>query len=481
MQALDNLRRICNADQQQSDNDLNQFKKEKSFTISGSIRTLPPINFAVPMRDEISSLAKELGLKAWSYPFCYDLIHIGAGGTYVSKEIWLEKLFKEAEQYEDRNEEASFLKSATEYHENVINFLQSIDFKSLPGSNPLQKAIALLVTLSKTAGGTPTGKGGSNSALPIFVESNVSTVPIRIYDEISALDGSDLELLLADEQNLASSSEYSERDLQEINLASCVLSSEIKTKIIEVARVLEENVNLRIIGVTSKSAKKQASVPLRRQMLSLDELGKVTPDALAIKQASPDLFWLKAVERDLSIRTRRSEDSLDPEIARKQLLYMLLDATGSMKVDPSGRYYSHIKSTLARAVLHNRLKGVLEGEAELFFRFFDTNIYTEHRATNSMQAKKLLKTVATCSYSGGDTKIDYCIRQTVKAIKKHMDKGVFITPHLALVTDGVDTVNLSINDLEDTTLHVFFCGGYNQKLAAVAKESGGSVVKLLED
>ena len=151
-----------------------------------------------------------------------------------------------------------------------------------------------------------------------------------------------------------------------------------------------------------------------------------------------------------------------------------------MLIDSSGSMDSGNRIKLALAVLLNRLKGVINGEASLQFRFFDTQVFTEHSVATSADAQKAIQSLQRNNFSGGGTDISHAITVSVASILKKQSKNGGINPHMAVVSDGCDNISLSLEDLKGVTLHAFLIGGRNGPLEQLAKASGGIAV-ILED
>jgi hypothetical protein len=129
---------------------------------------------------------------------------------------------------------------------------------------------------------------------------------------------------------------------------------------------------------------------------------------------------------------------------------------------------------IAGGILMNRLKAVIDGDAELWFRWFDTGLKKEHYVETPEQARELIKLVAQGNYSGGGTAIANCVREAVKQIQELEAEGFRYRPELVVVTDGEDdTSSLKLSELAGIKLHAFVVECKNRNFAELARRTGG--------
>ena len=151
---------------------------------------------------------------------------------------------------------------------------------------------------------------------------------------------------------------------------------------------------------------------------------------------------------------------------KKMLMYVILDASGSMDI------YGRISK--AAGVIYNRLKAVIREEAELFFRTFGPHLEDDERHIQTPhQAQDLMRYLRDKPwYRGGGTAIATSIRQANKRITELVEEHKFVRPELVVVTDGEDTVDLAPRELRGK-LHAFILHGRNTSLENAARASGG--------
>ena len=147
-------------------------------------------------------------------------------------------------------------------------------------------------------------------------------------------------------------------------------------------------------------------------------------------------------------------------IERKQLLYIIIDCSGSM--GSGQRIYK------AGGILMNRLKAVIAGEAELYVRLFDNTLKEEHHASTPEEARTLMKYFTGHNFSGGGTNIPGCVKAAHARIEEIIAQGATYRPELCIVTD-----------IPGTKLHAFMVECQNPHLAGLARRSGGVGIERL--
>ena len=155
---------------------------------------------------------------------------------------------------------------------------------------------------------------------------------------------------------------------------------------------------------------------------------------------------------------------------KQQLLYLMIDSSGSM------RYEDNISK--ACGILFNRLKAVVEGNAQVYFRFFDTDLSDEHYAHDEETAKEAMRTISKHGFSGGGTAIVESARTCLDRIRDIMESKEhdLAVPELIIVSDGMDSVDeLSASEFMSvgTKMHAFILGYENKPLMDIARQTGG--------
>jgi uncharacterized protein with von Willebrand factor type A (vWA) domain len=127
----------------------------------------------------------------------------------------------------------------------------------------------------------------------------------------------------------------------------------------------------------------------------------------------------------------------------------------------------------AGGILMNRLKAVIEGEAELFVRLFDTSLKEEYHASSPSEAKELIRHFTEKNYSGGSTDISGCVRAAKSRIEEIIAQGATYRPELVVITDGDDKISLTTKEISGIKMHSFVVECANKALTDLAIGTGG--------
>lgn len=426
-------------------------------------------NYIQPTQSEMKEMAEKVKLKSYSTSLVEDICNLSDGGEYIEnqrmKSLIIENLNfnditqdkydyyfyeKRAIRDEDRNNIKDFqqaldiiVEDKLNYHNNVQDFLRELNIDNLIGDSPLEKAMNLLKLLSTQEGGS---SKGDSMMLPIFNEQKPEELAQKINETMETLESlDDIESELLEESKKSS-----------LEIACDMMKG--KNIMLKIKRQLDKLAKLK----TSKSLKFIPDVDgneIRyRGMKELSEMDKMNP----IEFVYPTKYRnLRMVTGEAQVRERCHREE------KKMLLYIICDYSGSMSED--NRFWK------AGGVLMNRLKAVIEGDAELFFAFFDDELSSEYKAETKEDAVKLMGEIQEQNFSGGSTSIASCVKTAIKRINKKLEKNSSLTkPELILVTDGDDgTTSLKSEHLGDIRLHTFIVGGNNQHIIDLANKSGG--------
>jgi hypothetical protein len=206
-----------------------------------------------------------------------------------------------------------------------------------------------------------------------------------------------------------------------------------------------------------------------RGIRELSELGRATQDAFTLPQR---LRMQRAVSGELNVRDPRTRRD------QKQLLFMVVDGSASML------HYRALGASRAAGVVVNRLRAVISGDAELYVRFFDSNLREEEfHADSPASARELIRVVSRPQqYLGGFTIFEATLAAASTRAEQILSSRGLRDPEIVFVTDGAAPVpELSV--LGGKKLHVFQVGeSENLELSELARKSGGVGVYLgLED
>lgn len=449
-----------------------------------TIRTTPPLTYLTPSREEMAAMADQVGLKKYAPDLVEDLSNLLAGGELVAPSQYRQQVVQEAarllpapdshgEWYlrdwsSTKNRQVALAEKTEDrmrYHQRVQDFLRDLDATQMPGSSPLEKAMGWLKLLASRPGGEGDGEGGEE-ALPIFSdeESSGEKVAEQLEEAVSdakSLSEEERELLDAteggddDEQSSDSPKNPGADPSQVRRLAEDMLKG--KDEIIRVSRHLDQLSPMRVAKSNRLEVDPEGDERRWRPIRNLGELHKIPQSEWALPK-SYRMYRVLTGQTPVRERCTRQE--------KRQLLYCLVDCSGSM--DNGERIAK------AGGVLLNRLKAVVAGEAEVYFRFFDGAPRQEHHAATPEEAKRLMaQVVERGNYSGGSTDIRAAVRAAAERIEELIASGEQLyKPEICLVSDGEAAVP-SQEDLGGVRLHVFNVECAQAELVGLARSTGG--------
>lgn len=468
-------------------------------------RTEMPVTCLPLTSEEIKEAAKSMGVKKYSPSFVQDLCNIDQGARVLLPSEYEEKVKIDVARTETDpdNQDQSF-ERAMEYHQYIADFLQTVDMSEMPGHSPLERAMNLLKILAKQMespmdmGGEGAGFGEDSPTLPVFPDMDNQPSGNGVADEVNQFmdmiedmseaeasmlrgdsdedsdlksdsDSDDDEVEPDDEEESDSESENSDDNskkktsksgkgpLSKLKKKQIALDMTKEQKIwLEISRELESKTKFKV----SKSVKfipdPEGDEVRNRQIKSLNELNRLVKKEFALPKRYLN-YRLISHQSPVRERVKREE--------KKQLLYLLVDCSGSMD---NGQ-----RVAKAGGVVFNRLKAVVEGEAELYLRFFDGGLYEEKFVGSEKEAKDLMKVVQNNNYSGGSTSFDTAIRGALERIEEILKEGKSDRPQIVIITDGDDRFSITEKEFKGTILHSFLVDNDNESLRQLAEKTGG--------
>lgn len=449
--------------------------------MSFSFRTSPPVTYLSPSAEEMRETAKKVSLGSYSRDLVTDLCHLAAGGKINPPSSYRSQVqerveaqlpapdsrgrwsLKSGSYTSDRQQVlAEKLEQSLRYHQNVCDFLQTVELEKFPGQSPLEQAMNLLKLLSKKQGGQGGGEGGE--PLPIFTDNDQSEKVAEdlnhLMDEIDSLSEDEKELLDPNQDAGAGKGENGDDDLQKMKVAEDFLRG--KELMLQISRNLDKLTRMQV-----RKSKKQEPDPAgdsvrNRPIAHMGEMSRLVKSEWALPSTYRNF---RMITHTSFVRERVTT------IEKKQLLYIIIDCSGSMG---SGQ-----RIFKAGGILMNRLKAVIEGEAELYVRLFDTSLKQEYHASTPAEAKELIRHFTEKNYSGGSTDISGCARAAQKRIEEIIAAGATYRPELVVITDGEDSINLTMKDFQGTKMHAFVVECDNTALTDLAIATGGVGINKL--
>lgn len=466
-----------------------------------TFRTTTPVSYISPNGEEMKETAAKVGLRSFSRDLVADLCNIAAGGTVNAPSAYREVVRRKADETlpaadsdgewqipkgakvdprdircvggSDYTKNRSVaVNAATEkgmrYHQNVCDFLQTIDVSRFPGETPLEQAMSCLKLLSQQKGGQ--GGGESGEPLPIFTESEQTPESVaeqlhETMDAVESLSQEELDMLdpEGDKHDVEDESEQNgqrsgAQGLNKLAVAEDLLPGSDKRVMLDISRHLDKLTKLQVRRQKKVEADPAGEEIRTRPIRGLSELGRVNKTAWATRQQAPAYFLYQAVTGQLPVRERVTR------IEKKQAIFILLDGSGSM------RGKRHWKAT---GVVMNRLKAVLSGDAEVFVSVFDTQLGTVRRASTPEEARQLIKDFAAGNFTGGGTDIGAAVKAAHKYLEDLIQRGEMLyRPEICVLTDEDTSVGKK-SDVPGTTVHGFAMEVANPKLVSFAKSTGG--------
>jgi hypothetical protein len=456
-----------------------------------TFRTSPPPTYLPPTREEMAEAAKTVGLKGFAPDLVADLTNLAAGGAVCSPSSYREEVRARAELklpapgndggwscpssvkgsfpsriYSREEAVAAATEAAMRYHQNVCDFLQTVDLTKFPGGTPLEQAVACLKLLSKQQGGEP-GSGDGGEPLPIFQEcerpEGIAESLHETMEMVESLSNEELDMVDPEGKNHepVDSEESSEpKALNALKVAEDLSEGSAKRVMLEVSRQLDQISKLQLRKQNKLETDPAGEEVRQRQMRSPSELNKVAPSSWATYTVAPDYFWYQVATNNLQVRERVTR------ITKKQAVFILLDGSASMHGS------RHHKAT---GVVMNRLKAVIAGDAEVFLSVFDTRMGRVERASTPEEARKLMRQFADGNFSGGGTDIAAAVRAAHGFIEDQIKSGAALyRPEVVVLTDNDPSASgVTASQIKGTRVHGFAMDATNPQLANLARSTGG--------
>lgn len=419
----------------------------------GVSRKLPyeittPADYYIPPTDkEIKDMADQMGVRDEGLSVARDIINLASGGKFLSTEEVQELVESTARQHAIRgssglglglspNEIAQKTRDIFSYElqstETLTKFLKEFRLELAPGNTPMEKALSA-VYLMQNSQEDDSNPESMNEGLKLFND----------------LSENDKELLgLEKDPNVAEV----EQVLQFVNQFK---------EIIKISRTLDKLSTLHVFRLSEPVPDPEGNEVRYRPMADLNEMARMPAGEWAL----PESYRL---HRHITGQTQIREHVV--RVEKKQLIYLLVDGSGSMGCDR--------RAPKATAVLYNRVKAVFNGDAEVYFRFFEDRPLEEYHLDTKEKAKAAMQKILQAEFPGGGTSIDTAVKAAVKRIQEIMEERSTHRPEIVIVSDGEDRICSKPKDLEQIRVHSFTCDGSNPQLNQLALSTGGVGIYL---
>lgn len=385
------------------------------------------------------------------------------------------------------------------YAEKVRQAITSMPKMDVPGNTPMYQAINLLKLLAEQRNKNKgQGQGGGDSSETSLLDELLDRQNIK--DAQDALDSAKnmtdsekdfLDTISKIKKNggkskpedkgeegsgggsgaMSDGTSKEQTKEEKIMQAAIQLSDADLAEAVKISRQLKALTKLRTTIMDEFVVDNNAEEVRNRPMQSFSELGKIKAEQFAMLPTARGLFNYKAVTNQFNIRERGFYSE------KKQLLYMLIDCSGSM-LDAG-----HSRTRKAAGVLLNRLFAVSEGEAVLYWRFFDTTVHKCSYVESKDEAfQAISRIISATSYTGGGTNFDNALGQAVahiETLKREDTNNVLVKPEIMLVTDGECSCHFNLMHMKGIKLHTAFVSdSVCDHVENLARETGGVSIRL---
>lgn len=339
-----------------------------------------------------------------------------------------------------------------EYHQmqhQLHYLLEKLDLNEIPGYNHATKAVRVVKLLRRAQILWVLG------VMATYVVASLFELIDEALQKVKALSDADLALF---KQFVDPQGNEPDADVEFLGLQLQLGGLDLQ-ELVRIARHLDTLSELQR-GRSKLVPDPDGEDTKLRDIRDLGELGRVNQQAYALPRR---LRIKRAIQGELDVReahTRR---------AKKQLLFLVVDGTGSMLWDGA------VSASRAAGVVMNRLQAVIDGDAEVYVRFFDRNLrQAEYHAHNAESARELMRTVSDpAQYGGGDTVFDTTLDASSRRVHQLMESGNLREPELVFVTDGAAPIP-DVSVLRSVKMHVVQVGPHEvPELSELARQSGG--------
>jgi hypothetical protein len=309
------------------------------------------------------------------------------------------------------------------YHSNVRSFLIRLEeifgLESLPGSSPLQKSITLIRMLEEGKKNNrffdPTQPGFTPQALAVQIAEAVKKARNATDSETQLLGHGGM---CSGEDGETGGGGDKSPELIVAAIATDMMSG--KATIMAVARHLSSLSRMTVGRSYEKVPDPEGRILDPRRIQDFDEMHRLS----TTEWAYPDYF------RNYRIITQQARVYTPAvERSKKQGIYMIVDCSGSM---------GGMKTFIAGGCIMRGLRGVMDDDAELFLRLFDTELKPELEARNPQQALEAMQWVLGGNFSGGGTQIAHCAPKARDRMRELAKDHELAKLELVIVTDGDD-------------------------------------------
>ena len=398
-------------------------------------RVRPFSGYKQPTVSEIDHYMKDMIEKkqSYSYDLITDIANYYSHLYFNSEEQILENLVDKDLSMEDY-----------EYYNGVQKFISNLDFTQYPGNTPLQKSTNIIKLINS-----------QNNKKNSKEKTTDGEYKIDILEK-----GSNLSKIINDiNQNIRNLSEIQKNALEiqydDNNVDISKLDSTI-IKILELLGRLNKFDKFKTGQYYKREYTKDGQHTEYKKIDLISDLTKISSHNLVM----PNFFY-NLVKKNYTKPIRYDY------IQEKQILFYLEDDSGSMS--------SKTKKAWTLAVLLNRGEAIAKHGAELIFYSYETERYNKHHLKTEQEFIDFFKVHKNKSPNKGTTDINTVLEETIDEIHINYKD---MHPHIAIVCDGEDYVNTTLNN-KGCVIHGIIIGTQNPQLKTVCLNSGGIFIEEL--
>lgn len=223
---------------------------------------------------------------------------------------------------------------------------------------------------------------------------------------------------------------------------------QVGVEIFNIGRVLDS-----ILGQQDSKLLKETKEVSESRAQDLMRTASDVVKAEKMQHALPnEVFDAKLAKKQLVVEREQKPEG------KKHLLYLLIDASGSMRV----QFLSNPNSIMSRASLASVLsislmKKIEKEKGLVFIRYFTGSVSPLIAVRTPDDFKAAIKKIADCNFDGGSTNIKAALNQATRDIAQAQDE--IRKAEVLLITDCDDNMTLSKTDLQGAKLNVLDVSG----------------------
>jgi uncharacterized protein with von Willebrand factor type A (vWA) domain len=424
--------------------------------------------YIAPTLFEAQNILSLYQVKGFGYETLIDVANLASGGSTIGFGMDIRPFGRKA--LEDSGREVL----VKNYINSLSTIEEAVNWGYIPGRTPILKAAFLLKTICEMSESASFGgnsgamaKSMSNTVNGLKMSCEMSTEmrELMFGEAGESKDGKDDDK--SNSEDPGSGTEGAGAALQKIAELKEIDANKIMLRI---ARNLEHCVPLKSLKDVKFRADPEGDAFRSRGIYDMDEMLKLVQNEHSYSRT---MGMYRLVSQESTIREKGFYS------IKKQLLYILLDVSGSMADEDRARVQR------AGGIVLNRLGAVMRGEAELYLCPYDDNIHQEVQIKTKEEAFNALKFVREHHYSGGGTDTPRAINHAIKRIEAIGNANANLSkPDILVISDGLcgsrgvpSSSELLRNKIK---IHAFMVADsdYTKEWSRIARGTGGIALAI---